>query len=172
MLSCHQRFIAFFCCVLMFSTPARADIGTEIQALLSSGQAPQALVRAQAAVAANPRDPQARFMLGLVSMELGKNAEAMAIFMQLAQQYPELPDPLNNIALLHVRANALPLALEALESALRNDPSHTLARTNLAEVHLMLAVQVWEKLAAEGALSAATAQRLKTVRGQLQPASR
>jgi Flp pilus assembly protein TadD len=156
----------------VFSATARADIGTEIQALLSAGQPQQALLRAQAATAANPRDPQARFMLGLVSMALGKDAEAMAIFKQLTQLYPELPDPLNNIALLHVRANALPLALEALESALRNDPSHKLARANLAEVHLMLAVQVWEKLAAEGDLSAATTQRLKAVREQLLPASR
>ncbi len=157
---------------VLLAPQARADEASEIRALMAQGDLAAALARSEKAVDANPRDAQARFLNGVVLMDLRRDDEALAVFQRLAEEYPELPDPYNNMALLHARAGRLELARQALETALRNDPGHATARANLGQVYLMLAVRAWEgavaaapmdqplqhKLAAARALLAAPAQ--------------
>lgn len=150
--------------LLLAAGAASADDGDAIRDLLAHGQAQAALALAQKALAANPRHAQTRFLHGVVLMELGRDAEALEAFTALTQLYPELPDPLNNIALLHARAGRLEPALQALQAALRNDPGHRLARANLGQVHLMLAAQAWEQAAAAGPLDAPLQRKLQAVR--------
>lgn len=149
------------------ATQVWADEFGELRALLARGEAATALPRLEKATAADPRDVQMRFLLGVALMDLRRDAEALAHFSGMAQDYPELPDPQNNIALLHARAGRLEQARQALETALRNDPTHRAARTNLGQVHLLLAVQAWELAAAEGPLDTALLRRLEAVRALL-----
>jgi tetratricopeptide (TPR) repeat protein len=152
----------------LFASPlAQADDFGELRALLARGDAATALPRLQQASAADPRDVQMRFLLGVALMDLQRDDEALDHFGRMAQDYPELPDPQNNIALLHARAGRLEPARQALETALRNDPTHRAARTNLGQVHLLLAVQAWELAAAEGPLDTALLRRLEAVRALL-----
>jgi Tfp pilus assembly protein PilF len=104
-------------------------------------------------------------------MDLGRDAQALALFTRLSQDYPELPDPLNNIALLQARQGQLEAALLSLQSALRNDPTHRTARANLGQIHLMLAVQAWSQLAATGPLEAPLQRRLEGARALLPSAA-
>ncbi len=146
---------------------AWADELSEVRGLLARGEPAAALKRAEGAVAAQPRDAQLRFLLGVALMDLGRDTDALAHFTRLGQDYPELPDPHNNIALLHARAGRLELARQALETALRNDPGHRTARINLGQVHLLLAVQAFEAASAEGPLDAPLLRRLEAVRALL-----
>ena len=153
--------------LLLCAAQARADDAADIRALLARGDPAGALQRAESATAANPRDAQIRFLHGVVLMDLGHDAQALALFTQLGQEYPELPDPLNNIALLHARAGQLDLARQALQAALRNDPGHRTARANLGQVYLMLAVQAWELAAAAAPADAALLRKLEGARTML-----
>jgi Flp pilus assembly protein TadD len=150
---------------------ARADAAAEVRALLARADLAGALARAEKAVVEQPRDAQLRFLMGVVLMDMGRDEEALTLFTAMTQDYPELPDPLNNIALLQVRAGRLELARQALETALRNDPGHRTARANLGQVHLMLAVQAWDKAAASGPLDAALLRRLEGARALLAAAT-
>ncbi len=147
---------------------AMADPRAEVNALLSKGDAAGALLRADAALATDSRDVQLRFLRGVVLMDLKRQDEALAVFMQMSRDFPELPDPFNNIALLQVQAGKLDEARLSLESALRNDPAHTSALANLGQVHLMLAARSWEQLSAQGPTDTRQQERLKTVRSLLQ----
>lgn len=154
----------FAAALLLASATARADILTEVQNLAAKGDLAGALRATEAAAAADPRNTQARFLRAVVLMDLQRNAEALAAFTLLSQEFPELPEPYNNLALLQVRAGQLELARQALETALRNDPGHRTARANLGEVHLMLAVQAWEQAATVGPLDARLMRRLDAAR--------
>lgn len=151
---------------------AAQPVADEVQRLLSAGRGEEALLRAEQALAAAPSDARTQFVLAVVLMELGRDTQARPLFEQLSQQFPELPDPLNNIALLEVRAGRLEVALRALEAALRNDPGHRAARANLAEVHLMLAAAAWERLAEDAPLEPRLARRLEAVRALIGPSAR
>jgi tetratricopeptide (TPR) repeat protein len=171
-----------FIALALFVGPAAAA-GEEvrrIQDLLARGQAQEALQRLEArnggssragsgaaAPGTQPDEAELRFLQGVALMDLQRNADALAWFERLAQDYPELPDPYNNIALLHVRAGQLELARQALVTALRNDPSFRVARANLGLVHLMLAVQAWEAAAASGPVDPQLMRRLEGARGLL-----
>ena len=151
----------------MLGAAAQADDAAEVRGLIAKGNLPAALQRAEKATTARPDDAQAAFLYGVVLMDLQRDAEALAVFTQLSQRYPELPDPYNNIALLLARTGQLEAARQALESALRNDPGHRVARANLGQVHLMLAVQAWEAAATGAAADPALQRKLAAARALL-----
>ncbi len=141
-----------------------ADATGEARALASQGNPEAALRRVEEGMAAEPRDVQLRFLRGVLLMDLRRDAEALAHFQQMGLEFPELPDPFNNIALLHARAQRLEEARVALETALRNDPGHRTARANLGQLYLMLAASTWEALAAQGPVEPQQQRRLDAVR--------
>ncbi len=161
------RLVAIATALCLCSGGALANEADEVRALLERNQGAAALALAERATAAHPRDITLRFLHGVVLMDLQRDADALAHFIAMTQDYPELPDPYNNIALLHVRAGHLELARQALQSALRNDPSHRTARTNLGELHLMLAAEAWELASATGPVDVLLLRRLETVRALL-----
>lgn len=134
---------------------------------LAKGDAAGALERVQQGLARQADNAQLRFLQGVALMDLGRDVQALEIFQQLHQAYPELPEPLNNIGLLQARAGQLDSARQTLQEALRADPQHRAARANLGHVYLMLAVQAWELAAAVGPLDAALLRRLEVVRALL-----
>jgi len=158
------------CAVL--TLPVQAQSIGEIRGTIARGDLPAALKQAQAAAAAKPADAQLRFLLGVVHMDLNQDAEALAAFTALTQQFPELPDPLNNIALLHARAGRLEEARQSLQAALRADPSHRASRANLGQIYVMLAVQAWELAVAASPVDAALSRRLAAARTLLAPPAR
>jgi Flp pilus assembly protein TadD len=135
--------LAFVLVLQSFSLAARADALQDIEQSLRSGQTEQALSQADAAIATNPRAAQARFLKGVILSDLGRTDQAIDVFVALTQDFPELPDPYNNLAVLYAAQGQLEPALAALRQALRNDPQHLAARENLGDVHLALAVQAW-----------------------------
>lgn len=150
-----------------------------IQDLLARGQPQAALDRLQArqgslvlVPGAPGEDAELRFLHGVALMDLQRHAEALAWFERMAQDHPELPDPYNNIALLHVRAGRLEPARQALEIALRNDPAFRTARANLGLVHLMLALQAFEQVAASGPVDWQLTRRLEGTKALLAPGTR
>ena len=163
----HLPRLALVLCLTLPWRAHGADEPTEIRALLARGATTEALQRSEKALAADPKNAQLRFMHGVVLMDLARDAEALALFTKLSQDYPELADPFNNIALLQVRNGQLDAALVALQAALRNDPTHRTARANLGQVYLMLAVQNWAQLASTGPLDAPLQRRLEGARALL-----
>jgi Flp pilus assembly protein TadD len=159
---------ALTCMVLLCAgTFAQADEAAEVRGLMARGDWSAALLRAEKAAAANPRDAQARFLHGVVLMDMSRDTQALALFTAMTHEYPELPDPHNNMALLHARNGRLELARQALEMALRNDPSHRAARANLGQIHLMLAVQAWEQAAVTGPIDVPLQRKLESARALL-----
>jgi len=125
------------------SAPLRADEYEDIEKLYRAGDLQQALRRADEVIAAQPRAAQLRFLKGVMLTDMKRNAQAIEVFTALTQDFPELPDPYNNLAVLHAADGQLQSALVALQTALRNDPTHRAARENLGDVHLALAMQAW-----------------------------
>ncbi|MGE5491066.1 MAG: hypothetical protein ACM31P_07300, partial [Actinomycetota bacterium] len=80
--------------------PALADNLPEVQRLIKQGQYSQALDKVDSYLASKPKDAQGRFLKGLILTEMGKPNDAVAVFTKLTEDYPELPEPYNNLAVL------------------------------------------------------------------------
>lgn len=126
---------------------AQADAYGDVNALLRGGQAAQALAQADAYIQKNPRDPQMRFLRGVILSEQGKTAEAATTFTQLTRDYPELPEPYNNLAALYATQGDYEKAREALETALRLNPNYGTAHENLGDIYARLAAQHYARAA-------------------------
>lgn len=141
--------VLVFVAACVAALPGRADDFDDIEKLHRGGQVEEALAKADAAIAAEPRAARLRFLKGVMLVELKRDEEAMRVFEALTQDYPELADPYNNLAVILASKGQLPSALAALQNALRNDPTHRAARENLGDVYLVLAQQAWGEALAE-----------------------
>jgi tetratricopeptide (TPR) repeat protein len=120
---------------------AHADDYADVNSLLRQGKAGEALTKADAYIAGKPRDPQMRFLRGVILTEQGKQADAIAAFTQLTQDFPELPEPYNNLAALYAAQSQFDKARAALEMAVKLNPGYATAHENLGDVYVRLAAQ-------------------------------
>lgn len=150
---------------------ARADELGEIQRLQAAGQSAAALQRTERALGAKPKDPQLRFMHGVLLADARRNAEAIAVFERLTQDFPELAEPYNNLAALHAAAGDYERAKSALEQALRANPGLATAQENLGDVYAMLASRAYARAAQMDPHNPALPAKLATIRQMLAPTS-
>ena len=116
------------------------------------------------ALAANPKDPQARFLKGLIFTEQGKQTEAIEIFTKLTQDYPNLPEPYNNLAVIYASQGQYDKARAALEQSIRTHPSYATAYENLGDVYAKLASQAYGKALQLDASNTGAQNKLSLVR--------
>jgi tetratricopeptide (TPR) repeat protein len=143
---------------------AQADDIQDAQKLLKAGQPQQAMDRVNRALATNPRDPQARFLKGLILTEQGKQPEAIEIFSKLTQDYPNLPEPYNNLAVIYASQGQYDKARTALEQSIRTHPSYATAYENLGDVYAKLASQAYGKALQLDASNTGAQNKLSLVR--------
>lgn len=124
---------------------ADAQTLPDIQRLMKQNQMPQALEKIDAYISTKPKDAQGRFLRGLILTEMGRPADAIAVFTKLTEDFPELPEPYNNLAVLYAQQKQYDKARSALEMAIRTHPSYSIAHENLGDVYAKLASQAYDK---------------------------
>jgi len=124
---------------------AHADDSSDVAQLLRDGKLAEAQARVDRHLAAQPRDPQMRLFKGVIQRESGRPADAIATFTRLSEDHPELPEPYNNLAVIHAAQGQYDRARIALEKALRTNPSYATAHENLADIYARLASQAYSK---------------------------
>ena len=117
----------------------------EVRKLVAAGQGKQALARADQHLAKNPRDAQMRFVRGVILTDLNEPASARSVFQQLTEDFPELPEPHNNLAVLYAADGQLDRARQSLEMALVARPEYATAHENLGDVYLQMAADAYQR---------------------------
>src|SRR3989338_1694423 len=124
---------------------AHADDIEEANKLFKQGQHNQALVKVNGFLAEKPKDAQARFLKGLILTEQGKTTDAVKMFSALTEDYPELPEPYNNLAVLYASQGQYDKAKLALEMAIRTHPNYAPAHENLGDIYAKMASQAYDR---------------------------
>jgi tetratricopeptide (TPR) repeat protein len=124
---------------------AVADNYEDASRLFKQGNHAAALEKIEAAIAANPRDARARFLKGLILTEQNKPNDAIKVFTALTDDYPELPEPYNNLAVLYASQGQYDKARKSLEMAIRTHPSYAIAHENLGDVYAKMASEAYDK---------------------------
>ena len=134
--------------LLLTGTAAFAGIaedGKEASKLYQAGKLDAALAKANAVLAVQPKDAQARFVKGLVFTEQDKKNDAIAVFTGITEDFPELPEPYNNLAVLYAGIGNYDKAKAALELAIHTHPSYGTAHENLGDVYAQMARRAYDK---------------------------
>lgn len=122
-----------------------ADDASDASKLLKAGQFTEAMQKVDAVLAQRPKDAQMRFLKGLILAEQNKYPEAIIVFTKLTDDYPELPEPYNNLAVLYASSAQYDKARAALEMAIRTNPTYGTAHENLGDIYAKLASQAYDK---------------------------
>jgi ketosteroid isomerase-like protein/cytochrome c-type biogenesis protein CcmH/NrfG len=150
--------------LLLGMNTAFADDYADISSLLKEGQHAEALKKTDAALKQRPRDAQMRFLKGVILAEQNKTAEAITIFSKLTDDYPNLPEPYNNLAVLYAADNQYEKARIALDKAIRTNPSYATAYENLGDIHAKLASMAYDKALQLNSNNAGAKSKLTMVR--------
>ncbi|MCE3272515.1 MAG: tetratricopeptide repeat protein [Ramlibacter sp.] len=164
--------LAVLAAALFSAGAARADEYSDVNQLLRTGKHAEALAKADQYLAGKPRDPQMRFIKGVVLTEAGRTAEAVATFQKLTEDFPELPEPYNNLAVLYAGQAQFDKARAALEMAIRTNPSYATAHENLGDVYAKLASQAYSRALQLDAGNTAVQPKLGLIRELFAPGSR
>ena len=141
----HSIPIAVTLLFLSILSPALADDYEDASRLLNQGKHAAALQKVDAAIASNPQDARARFLKGLILTEQNNTKAAIQVFTLLTRDYPELPEPYNNLAVLYAAQGQYDRAQESLEMAIRTHPSYAVAHENLGDVYAKMASEAYDK---------------------------
>ncbi|MGA8863752.1 MAG: tetratricopeptide repeat protein [Gallionella sp.] len=142
-----SRVAALFASALLFCAGpvAHADELADANMLFKQGQRSQALDKVDGFLAKKPKDAHARFLKGLILTEQGKTADAIRIFAALTVDYPDLPEPYNNLAVLYASQGKYDIAKELLEKAISTHPSYATAHENLGDIYAKMASQAYDR---------------------------
>ena len=117
----------------------------EAQALIAQGQYEQALQRLDRQIRATPQDRDARFTRGLVLVHLNRNDDAARAFADMTRDFPDLPEPYNNLAVIYAQQGDYDKARAALEKALATHPSYAVAHENLGDIYAALSAAAYNR---------------------------
>jgi len=133
------RHTAVAACLALAPFVTAAAVPAELQSLIQQGEYEKALRQLDVLVSDNPQDAEARFTRGLVMVQLNRTDDAIRVFADLTRDYPQLPEPYNNLAVLYAQKGDYEQARAALEAALATHPSYATAHENLGDIYAALA---------------------------------
>jgi tetratricopeptide (TPR) repeat protein len=134
--------VAGCACALAHAAPPAVE---EAQALIGQGRFEQALEQLDRHIASAPQDAEARFTRGVVLVRLDRNDDAARAFEALTRDFPQLPEPYNNLAVIHAQQGDYDKARAALEDALARHPSYAVAHENLGDIHAALSAAAYNR---------------------------
>jgi len=141
----------------------------QVHRLLNAGELGAALSGADDWLAKKPQDPQMRFLRGVIRQRQGDIEGATNTFQGLIRDHPELPEPYNNLAVIHAAQGQLAKAREALETAIRLNPQYGTAHRNLGDLYLQMAAESYRAALRAGPDSGSASRQLQAVERLLNP---
>lgn len=157
---------------LLLTGAVHADVYGDVSSLAKSGKTAEAIAKADQYLGSNPRDPQMRFLKGVAQSQAGDLTAATATFEALIEEYPELPEPYNNLAVIYASQSQLDKARSALEMAVRNNPNYAVAHENLGDIYARLAHDAYQRSLQLHGNNRALQLKLSTLTEMLQPRAR
>ena len=128
-------------------------VPSDIEKLVKAKKYPEAIDSINKQLKKTPGNVQLRYVKARMQIEMRQWVEAKKTLLEITQQFPELPEPYNNLAALAANQGSWIEARDYLELALKLRPSYTVASANLGEVYIRLAAQAYENAAKDAVLN-------------------
>lgn len=149
---------------------ATADDYQQSSALLKQGKYAQALQRIDHFLVTHPKDARGRFLKGVILTEDNRKAEAIRVFTDLTHDYPELPEPYNNLAVIYAGQGDYDKARRLLDRAIDIKPQYATALENLGDVYARMAADAYTRALQTDSTNGTTRAKLTLIRQLLSAA--
>ena len=132
--------------------------------MIRDGEYAGAAAKIDGVLDGDPRNPQARFLKGVLETDQGNADAAIATFQGLTEDYPELPEPYNNLAVIWAKQGQYDKARRALELALASRPDYAIAHENLGDIYARMASAEYDRAIALDKANKSAQTKLTLVR--------
>jgi Flp pilus assembly protein TadD len=125
-----------------------ADPLEQARTQAASGDVPAAVQTLDGVVAGDGDEAekvQARYLKGMVLLGAGDRLGARDTFQALIDDYPELPEPYNNLAAIYAAEADLEQARELLLELLRRQPDYAVGYENLGDIYAKMAADAYAR---------------------------
>lgn len=92
----------------------------------------------------HPRDAQVRFLRAVVLGDLNRQEDAATALESLTEDFPELPEPYNNLAVIRANQGKFAAAEHYLQLAIAARPNYVTAQENLGDLYISMAAASYE----------------------------
>jgi len=123
---------------------SKNGVPSDIEKLVKARQFPAAIDLINERLSKTPKNVQLRYVKARIQIQMRDFVAAKQTLIEITQQFPELPEPYNNLAALAANQNQWIEARDYLELALKLRPTYAIASANLGEVYLRLAAKAYE----------------------------
>jgi tetratricopeptide (TPR) repeat protein len=131
----------------------RNGVPSDIEKLVKAKKYPDAIEQINKQLKKTPGNVQLRYVKARMQIEMRQWDAAKKTLIEITQQFPELPEPYNNLAALAANQGNWIEARDYLELALKLRPSYTVASANLGEVYIRLGAQAYDNAAKDAILN-------------------
>jgi len=122
-------------------------VPSDVEKLVKARKFEDAVTLINSHLKKTPRNVQLRFVKARVQIEMRQFDQAKKTLIEITQQFPELPEPYNNLAAIAANQGNWIEARDYLELALKLRPSYAIASANLGEIYIRLGAQAYENAA-------------------------
>ena len=137
----------------------------DAQRLYEQGRNSQALAKVEELLVDKPNNAELRFLKGIIIAESGDANKAIETFAALTQDYPELPEPWNNLAVLFAERGEFDKSREALLAAIQTHPSYSTAHENLGDLYARMAGMAYDRALEQDRANDSARLKLSAVNG-------
>lgn len=128
-------------------------VPSDVEKLIKARKYQDAVTQINADLKKTPRNVQLRFVKARLQIEMRQFDQAKKTLIEITQQFPELPEPYNNLAAIAANQGQWIEARDYLELALKLRPSYAIASANLGEIYIRLGAQAYEDAAKNAQLN-------------------
>ena len=118
---------------------------SEIQLLIDNDKYKDALDLTEDHLSRNKSDVKFQFLKGLILTKLSRYSDAEKIFYRIAEQNPNLPEPLNNLAVIYAIQGKYSQAQDVLKKALSSNKNYETAYNNLSDIYAKAASHAYNQ---------------------------
>ena len=129
-------------CVINSSAEITYD---KIQLLIENDKHKEALNLTEDYLSRNKSDIKFQFLKGLILTRLNRYNDAEKIFYKMAEENPNLPEPLNNLAVIYSIQGEYSKAQEILKKALESNRNYETVYHNLSDLYAKVASRAYNQ---------------------------
>lgn len=138
--------------VMVLALPIAAVAEEEVEnarQLAESGETAEALTLLEDVILDDNAEAgtviEARYLRGIILLSDGQSEEAKIAFAELLREYPELPEPYNNLAAIYAAEGEFDKARDLLSRVLEKHPNYAVALENLGDLYAKMAIDAYER---------------------------